>query len=794
MTVDHDASIKQNKWRWLGITILIPSLLGSILAGGYIWRGNYWLQWGMLIFATVLITIYLIRRVIQRGIFPITSLEWVFLFCTAAILLSWIFSPDFRQGLWRVASLFGYLLLFYILVDAYRVGLNRNMVIRGVLITSGILLILALLETYVRYTQWWAEVGSWVMPPYPYRFTGLLGHSNALMGLANLCAPLAIVATLKSGKRVGRFLAVLWLVIYLLAIPFSSSRGGWVGLAGWVGAFLLIQAIEGRWWRWLERFRGKTWTWILLGIRGMVILGAVGWVAYRLWILFAAHPSHGGNPFGGRTGIWYSALKVWLSSPWVGVGPGRFAFDFLRLDGGSPPAFWAVHAHSLPIQILAEFGVLGFIALIFLLVVASKQIWKQYQYLDINWKMWGKAILVGVAGWLFQMMVDDQSMVWGEIVILVFLLAWMFMDFEKKPTSKPILGVWILGIPVIVWLAVGWWSLNSYRYVRSALELAAHQEWSTAALTFDEAIKFDPTSSYYPLQAGLAYSKAWEKTPLKVDYLREAMLRFHTSLEKESSLSLWWADYGMLAWQNGESEMALQLFEKARQLAQNEPSYPLNSAWCLEQLGRLEEAQVKYLLALELAPQWADHPYWQTTNLRKQVYKIWKSEHPTETKSASGELAYWQQARQAVRDGSYKEAVRLLAYARWVGDPSLEILLVEGDLARAEGRTDDAVEKYQQIADQVPSNRLQSVTNFALTYSLWLFNREGLVFDLVPGYLQLTNPTDHLEALILLSEYYGGQGDCERARYYLTQLEFAVRGGSLEQLPMYSECPLGENW
>ena len=94
--------------------IAFAGLCLAFVAGGYIWRGSYVVQlFGYLAAGLGAIVYLLYRGVIRRNKVPASGLEWVFGVGALAVGLSLVFSPDPRQGGWRVGELLGYLLLFY---------------------------------------------------------------------------------------------------------------------------------------------------------------------------------------------------------------------------------------------------------------------------------------------------------------------------------------------------------------------------------------------------------------------------------------------------------------------------------------------------------------------------------------------------------------------------------------------------------------------------------------------------------------------------------------------------------
>ena len=286
----------------LSAAIAFTGLCLAFVAGGYIWRGVYAVQLVGCLAAGLGALVYLAwRGIFRRTHLPSSGLEWVFGVCALALGLSLVFSPDLRQGGWRVGELLGYLLLFYFFLDAFRAGWVRKGVVAAILGSSGILLVMAVLETYVQYTNWWQILRFPEMPPYIYRFVGLIGHPNALMGIANLCAPLAVVALLRAHRRLERVACGVWLAFYLLSLPFSSSRGGWLGLLVWGGMFLLLWAFEQRLWQKLRRWRARLWLWV--GLAAVLLLPAIGYVGYRAFVLFATNPSHGGGYFRRAAGV-----------------------------------------------------------------------------------------------------------------------------------------------------------------------------------------------------------------------------------------------------------------------------------------------------------------------------------------------------------------------------------------------------------------------------------------------------------------------------------------------------------
>jgi tetratricopeptide (TPR) repeat protein len=226
--------------------------------------------------------------------------------------------------------------------------------------------------------------------------------------------------------------------------------------------------------------------------------------------------------------------------------------------------------------------------------------------------------------------------------------------------------------------------------------------------------------------------------------------------------------------------------QAAAQLSPQEPSYLLNLGWFQENSDNLQAAKEDYRGVLRLDPGWAEHPFWQANPLRQALLADWKKSQPDAPVQGQ---AYWQRALQAVQTGNWAEAQRQLAYARWVGEPNADIAWVNGQMAEAQGDLKAAMDIYQKEADAISFLGFASVNTNSLTYSLWLNNRNGVGFDLVPGYLQLLSDSGQFKLLDRLQTLARQQGDCPAADSAWRIEQQAMLGGSTEPLPAPPACP-----
>lgn len=196
--VSSERSLSQSKTKipdsiFLRTTIAIGMLL-SIIAGGYIWSADIWIQIISSLFFTILSACYIIYRWKRKARLPFTHLEWGVLLYFISFLVSLINSGYISSGIWRLISAIDLGIIFYCLVDLFEDNGKGRMFLEVLLWVSSVVLLLAVFEIGYAYRQYWMEIGkSWVLPPTPYRVTGILGHANALMAFLNLSAPIALI-------------------------------------------------------------------------------------------------------------------------------------------------------------------------------------------------------------------------------------------------------------------------------------------------------------------------------------------------------------------------------------------------------------------------------------------------------------------------------------------------------------------------------------------------------------------------------------------------------------------------
>lgn len=729
-----------------------------------------WLRGALLAAAGV----YLAWRAGQKARLPRLGIETGVILFLLAVLAALAASPEPRLGLAVLASLLRYLLLFYLLLDMLGTHLPRHAVVDAMLLLSGFLLVLAMLETYAAYLGFWSAAGTRsVLPPFTYRFRSLLTHSNAMMAYLNLMAPLALVRFLQEKRFSRRVLLGVWLAFFLLAIPFSSSRSSWLGTAAWMGVLALYWLS-----RWGLRQRLQRIPRPLLAglaVVALILLAGGGLLGVRFISVFGAHPTHGGNPFGGRAGIWLPAVEFWSESPVLGVGPGRTGLAYFSTTDSIPPQFWPFHAHMLYLYALTEFGLLGLLAFALLLGFAGASVWRMARQAAPQHRLLYFGMLAALAAYLVQSVFDVLTIWIAVNDQLVVLLALFFTSLPLARTRRAPLA--LLGLPLLLFAAWFGYSAWSAAPMRLAALAARSGDWSNALAQMETARQRDPALRYYGDMASIG--AAWSARETASAALRDALLHqaiagWQYTADTPHSANLLLAEMAVLEWQAGLPAEALDHLQSAIGRAPLESSFWVNLGAMLEQSGQEEDALAAYCQALILrpvlayGPSLAPHPFWATTPLRQRALQ--QCEIP-----AVESLPFWLQARQAVEHGDLTAGRIHLAESGWANESVLARKIAHGLLLEAQGDLDGAMAEYARALAWVAVPRLETGRDFAVDYASY-FKRSDLPADLVPGYVQLQKDVGQFEAMQKLMDFYGSRGEDEKQALVEALYQAAARG------------------
>jgi putative inorganic carbon (HCO3(-)) transporter len=256
------------------------------------------------------------------------------------------------------------------------------------------------------------------IPPWEGRITSFLEHYNGLAAYINLVVPFCLVFALRGADQTLRTLSKWCLALASVALLLTQSRGGLLAFAAMlmVSAYLLAPDRKTR----MRRLA-------LVLVACLVAAAVAGFFFQRLGEIddYTAVS---------RLTIWGGAFTVFARSPVVGAG-----FGNLRpLMGGlvGLPEGWMGDAHNLYLELLAESGLVGFIAFAFLIVSALRAARRcMRQSRDEFIRLNGIAAFAAICGVLAHGAVDYLFHTTPQVAALFFLALGILAAETRGPEA-----------------------------------------------------------------------------------------------------------------------------------------------------------------------------------------------------------------------------------------------------------------------------------------------------------------------------------------------------------------------
>ena len=308
------------------------------------------------------------------------TLEWarglwgqarIFLFPAALLLvgatLALLSAPDIHDSLraWRQEVIEA--LAFFLLMLRYL--RTRTDLVRAVaaMIVSGIVVsFTAIIQGVFHLTQYLVIID---FSAFTFRANGPYGSGNSLGMLIDRVFPLLLAlalthllrrtATGTSALRLAwrdplRWACLLALLPLLWALYWSRSRGAEVAVLAVVAFFFVVEVRK----------------WFAIVVIGGV--GVLGTVFFWQRLLAFFNEGHSGTA-SDRLTYWKAALSIIRNHPFLGTGPDSFGIQF------NPGTLIISHPHNLFLEFWISSGLLGLLAICWLLAVFTLVIFRLYR-------------------------------------------------------------------------------------------------------------------------------------------------------------------------------------------------------------------------------------------------------------------------------------------------------------------------------------------------------------------------------------------------------------------------------
>lgn len=563
---------------------------------------------------------WLVLRQKRRWHWHGSPLDWAIFFWIVAFVASLQVNQNVwrrsAMGLWYVALYVG---IWYILFDMQANRFFRRRQLADAVMVGGVVvLIFGLLEL-----RPWLTVQLPLMmvgalplqlpgPGGPFNDPGLLG------GFLVVLIPLSLgMMAIRQG--LGRLISGLMAIAGVVLILLTYSRGAWgallVATLVQVAPTLSRQGIldSQRFLNWWERrsrlVRSELSTTALLSVLLLFIIGFLMFYSLR------------GNTrsAGLRTNIYGSAITLFSERPIVGYGIFTFGRGLARLQS-LPPYVPHNHAHSLPLHVAAELGLVGLGALAFLAYQIGRTMRDNWQAEPVQQRVMLMGAIAAVAGFASYQMIDMPLM--NPAVALTGIVPLLMALYSPHKVLRVggaggRIGVALVAFLWLGLLATGWWSTLVYVRYASILDQARReQNFFSSAEQLQSVIDADPAMAIYYQQQGFLYGMA--ATGENSEALTRAIAAYERFVELEPDYAVGWANLAALYRQAGELEHAIATQRKAVEHAPDAWQFAFTLGAYLEETGDDIGAWRAYRQAVLDDAQIVLLPAWQETALRRE--------------------------------------------------------------------------------------------------------------------------------------------------------------------------------
>lgn len=403
-----------------------------------------------------------------------------------------------------------------------------------------------------------------------------LGHQNYVAGYLLLALPvLLILAIQQQGKK--RWLWITGIVLGLINLYTTSSRGGWLGLLVLFLCGITILLIQAN----IPRL------WISLGaIGGLLIIILLAVANNRLRTLIIGILQ--GNSSGELLYRFINSAIGWqmgITHPVTGIGLGGvpLLYQKYRPIWSGRESELAYQLHSSPIQLFAEIGIWGIFPILIGMILLTYHCWRWLKYnqplknqqdLTIFLSLYG-----GLLGYGMMSLTDyqlDNIAISGTLVIyLVCLTSILRLNLEQNSPSSSSISSYLswfayggLGIVLvmIIWLIPihRAWQLSSFGFT------ALRQEKLELFIKFlARSHQLAPWEPYYPYQLGYNLGNTALKIPdpqVRQPLLDDSIKWFETGIKVSPYQEFGHTNLGWLLLQNNNATAAMQSFVESAKL------------------------------------------------------------------------------------------------------------------------------------------------------------------------------------------------------------------------------------
>ena len=660
---------------WVAIAILATYCL--FVGGGLMGIYNIDLRRASLVLTTVGIVVWVIAAIRDPYWRPQTVFAWGFAAALGVMGITTVTSVAPRLGVeylaWSVLLTALYLILQRLMASPF----YRDRIMAFATIAAFVIGIAFIVTVFNEWIAWWGEIGRIAAPPLrPGSESLTFGNPSAVM-TASVLLTASAVAHVVNGSRRGTIVALAAVILTFGVTLLSGSRAGWLGLTIAIGATGLL------WILFPDHRRAllSTVTSRSTRVVAMTFLIAGSLLAIVVGPGILTRASAGGEAW--RTSFYEASLRMFESSPLVGLGPGTWATQRASFIADTNPDYYATHSHDLYLQTVAEFGILGVAAGLIVLFLLGRLLYGAVRDPDPTRRRVGWCALFATIYFGAHQLLDFYANAPAILFAFAIPIAWLdatartevwssdgaFDPGPRRPPPSPRrVGLAVMAIAMIVGsVSLLAWAQGGAATMQQGTDALARGDTQTAVDALSSVVASDPDMPPYHFALGLALARQGRLADAAPHFLKSATF---------DGLPEAWLDLAAVRARLGDASGAEDALANAMRLGRQQTAVALAAGVVELELGDRAAALNDFALALSLSPSLAGDPWWTQDAARASVWpdaytRAFEAASPSgrfELALETGNRAALSAAIDASGEGAGAR-LRLIADA-WSGDPS----------------------------------------------------------------------------------------------------------------------------
>lgn len=298
---------------------------------------------------------FVVKLLRGKRVIRIELMDIMIVAFSVLLLFGGIFTYGGTKSLHTAEVYFAFLLIYFLIANMY---IGKSSIYRA----FKILIVTATIVSIVGIVRGGVVDASWVdlemFGDLPGRVSEFFENPNILGAYLIIIFPLALGEMIVSKKTISRFMYFISAGVIVACTVMTGSRGAWLGLIVATVVFLILYNVRNIW---LILTMGLTlplWQFVL-----------PDYIINRFTSIFTMADSS----IQMRIDIWKGAWEMAKDNLFTGIGVGERAFKMVYEGYAEKGAESAVHAHSLPLQMLVEIGIVGFLVFAFIMFMYAQK-------------------------------------------------------------------------------------------------------------------------------------------------------------------------------------------------------------------------------------------------------------------------------------------------------------------------------------------------------------------------------------------------------------------------------------